>query len=415
METREIITLDARAQHRLFILNHVLTGGLTAEEAARVLGLSTRQSAGCSDAIGPTMPRAWSTATVSGPRPTASPPRSASGPSSSPRRPMPGSTTATWPCCSPSASALTSGSPPWWPASTMPSGGCPAARSAPRRMPSATAPRWPRRPIIMGCRAPSTPTATQRSSASSEPSADARRAVHRQAQPDPGRARPRRGGASAGSAPTRPRPRVGSSACGAPSRIGSSASCAWRPWPDGLRSEAVLCCHYRCRVSRDSTVSWPGSRPRPAAASRWSELGRAIGHPQGATRRQPVGQSRGSVRRARSGTGGSWPAPCPAAVPPDGGSTSARPRPARSGSIGRAEGLPAGRRSPLAQAVLWTRPVTDSLAAYADSPDLGRAEWRPVSRGPGSGRRSARHPASVRGRGGPRGRPSGRSRRRAPR
>ena len=43
METRETITLDAKAQHRLYILNHVLTGGLTAEEAARVLDLSVRQ------------------------------------------------------------------------------------------------------------------------------------------------------------------------------------------------------------------------------------------------------------------------------------------------------------------------------------------------------------------------------------
>ena len=43
METRETITLDARAQHRLYVLNHVLTGGLTAEEAARVLHLSVRQ------------------------------------------------------------------------------------------------------------------------------------------------------------------------------------------------------------------------------------------------------------------------------------------------------------------------------------------------------------------------------------
>ncbi|MGZ9231208.1 MAG: ISNCY family transposase [Candidatus Limnocylindrales bacterium] len=43
METRETITLDARAQHRLYVLNHVLTGGLTAEEAARVLHLSIRQ------------------------------------------------------------------------------------------------------------------------------------------------------------------------------------------------------------------------------------------------------------------------------------------------------------------------------------------------------------------------------------
>jgi len=43
METRETITLDVRAQHRLFVLNHVLTGGLAAEEAARVLHLSVRQ------------------------------------------------------------------------------------------------------------------------------------------------------------------------------------------------------------------------------------------------------------------------------------------------------------------------------------------------------------------------------------
>ena len=43
MDTRETITLDARAQHRLYVLNHVLTGGLTAEEAARVLELSVRQ------------------------------------------------------------------------------------------------------------------------------------------------------------------------------------------------------------------------------------------------------------------------------------------------------------------------------------------------------------------------------------
>ena len=43
METTETITLDARAQHRLYVLNHVLTGGLTAEEAARILELSIRQ------------------------------------------------------------------------------------------------------------------------------------------------------------------------------------------------------------------------------------------------------------------------------------------------------------------------------------------------------------------------------------
>jgi transposase len=43
METRETIILDARAQHRLFVLNHVLTGGLTAPEAAHMLHLSVRQ------------------------------------------------------------------------------------------------------------------------------------------------------------------------------------------------------------------------------------------------------------------------------------------------------------------------------------------------------------------------------------
>src|SRR3990172_1237428 len=43
METRETITLDARAQHRLYVLNHVLTGGLATDEAARVLHLSVRQ------------------------------------------------------------------------------------------------------------------------------------------------------------------------------------------------------------------------------------------------------------------------------------------------------------------------------------------------------------------------------------
>lgn len=43
MEKRETITLDARAQQRLYVLNHVLAGALTAEEAGRVLHLSVRQ------------------------------------------------------------------------------------------------------------------------------------------------------------------------------------------------------------------------------------------------------------------------------------------------------------------------------------------------------------------------------------
>jgi hypothetical protein len=42
METREAITLDARAQYRLYVLNHVLSGGLTAPETARVPCVSVR-------------------------------------------------------------------------------------------------------------------------------------------------------------------------------------------------------------------------------------------------------------------------------------------------------------------------------------------------------------------------------------
>jgi len=41
METRETISLDSRAQHRLYVLTHLLAGALTADEAARVLRLST--------------------------------------------------------------------------------------------------------------------------------------------------------------------------------------------------------------------------------------------------------------------------------------------------------------------------------------------------------------------------------------
>src|SRR2546425_13121861 len=45
METRETIHLDSRAQQRLYVLTYVLAGELTAEEAASVLRLSTRQVA----------------------------------------------------------------------------------------------------------------------------------------------------------------------------------------------------------------------------------------------------------------------------------------------------------------------------------------------------------------------------------
>ncbi len=43
MQTRETITLDARAQQRMLVLTHVLAGELTVEDAADHLGLSVRQ------------------------------------------------------------------------------------------------------------------------------------------------------------------------------------------------------------------------------------------------------------------------------------------------------------------------------------------------------------------------------------
>ena len=42
METRETITLDGRTQQRLYVLNHILAGELTAEQAGRVLHVSVR-------------------------------------------------------------------------------------------------------------------------------------------------------------------------------------------------------------------------------------------------------------------------------------------------------------------------------------------------------------------------------------
>ena len=214
METRETITLDARAQQRLFVLNHVLTGGLTAEEAARVLDLSIRQvrrllrryrvdgSAGLvhgnrARVPGHRIPHAirdrvveLATTTYAGvnhthlaellaeregisvaertlrrtwPRPRSGRP----GPAARHGTAAAGSGCRARACCSRSTavgiagSGLTSGSRRSWPASTMRPGGCPAGRSAPRRTRSATSRRSPRRPSAMVCGAPSIPTATQ--------------------------------------------------------------------------------------------------------------------------------------------------------------------------------------------------------------------------------------------------------------
>ncbi|HCU93907.1 MAG TPA: ISNCY family transposase [Actinobacteria bacterium] len=48
---------------------------------------------------------------------------------------------------------------------------------------------------------------------------------------------------------------------------------AWRPWPDGLSSDAVFCFHYPRRVARDATISWPGgdlALPRRSDGRSWA-------------------------------------------------------------------------------------------------------------------------------------------------
>jgi transposase len=52
---------------------------------------------------------------------------------------------------------------------------------------------------------------------------------------------------------------------------------AWRPWPEGLSSEAVFCFHYPRRVGRDSTVSWPdGDLALPRRSDGRSWAGRTV-------------------------------------------------------------------------------------------------------------------------------------------
>jgi transposase len=52
---------------------------------------------------------------------------------------------------------------------------------------------------------------------------------------------------------------------------------AWRPWPDGLSSESVLCFHYPRRVGRDNTVSWSdGDLALPRRSDSRSWVGRSV-------------------------------------------------------------------------------------------------------------------------------------------
>lgn len=52
---------------------------------------------------------------------------------------------------------------------------------------------------------------------------------------------------------------------------------AWRPWPDGLGSDAVFCFHYPRRVGRDNTISWPdGDLALPRRSDGRSWAGRTV-------------------------------------------------------------------------------------------------------------------------------------------
>lgn len=52
---------------------------------------------------------------------------------------------------------------------------------------------------------------------------------------------------------------------------------AWRPWPDGLSSEAVFCFHYPRQVGRDNTISWPdGDLALPRVSDGRSWVGRSV-------------------------------------------------------------------------------------------------------------------------------------------
>ena len=72
MQTRETITLDAKAQQRLLVLTHVLAGELDPGEAAAYLQLSTRQVKRLADRLRSEGAAGWSTATAAGGRATGS-------------------------------------------------------------------------------------------------------------------------------------------------------------------------------------------------------------------------------------------------------------------------------------------------------------------------------------------------------
>ncbi len=112
------------------------------------------------------------------------------------------------------------------------------------------------------------------------PAADARRAAHRAAPPDPGRPGARRARRSAGSAPAARRRRAGSSACGGPSRTGSCPSCGG-PGRRTLEDANALLAWYLPGHNRRFAVepADPGCASRSDDAEPAAGLGRLPGAP----------------------------------------------------------------------------------------------------------------------------------------
>ena len=314
MQTRETITLDAKAQQRLFVLTHVLAGELDPGEAAAYLQLSTRQVNRLADRLRPRVPPASSTATVAGGRPTGS--TRSSGPRSWTRRSrrLPGSTRSTWPRPSPRAirrsrrPAPCSGSWPRpgsrrrgrgdHPRTAAGASGCPGRHAAPAdgSKHDWLEDRGPELTLIGGIDDATGIVTGGRFRAAEDAAGYLEmlvQTIRRHGLPlalytdlsgvfikDPNRpptlaeqltgrrsltqvSRRSTCSASAGSAPAAPRPRAGSSGSGGPCRTGSCPSCAGQASP---RSRRPTCClPATCPVTTAGSRSTRPTQRRPGA------------------------------------------------------------------------------------------------------------------------------------------------------